>query len=70
MIINNVSTRLHLSGRPVASRREAERQRIKAATQALRTHAEKIAWHLAEMAAAKAAPVPVPVAVKAKSPRR
>jgi len=52
MLINNLSSRLRLSGPASASTREAERRRIKTATRALRTHAEKIAWHLAEMAAA------------------
>lgn len=52
MLINNLSSRLHLSGTGAAlSSREADRRRIKEATKSLRTHAEKIAWHLAEMAA-------------------
>ncbi len=65
MIINNLSSRLRPSRVSAAARRgrEAERQRVKAATRALRTHAEKIAWHLADMASAAAAPEPIPVTV-------
>ncbi len=48
MIINNTASRLKTSPSRVASVREAERQRVKEATSRLRTHAEKIAWHLAE----------------------
>lgn len=51
MLINNLSSRLRLSSSPLAASREAERRRIKEATRALRTHAEKIAWHFAELAA-------------------
>lgn len=51
MLINNLSSRLRLSSSPAAASREAERHRIKEATRGLRTHAEKIAWHLAELAA-------------------
>ncbi len=68
MLINNLSSRLRLSSLPATTRREAERQRVKAATKALRTHAEKMAWHLADMASA--VPIPVPVQVIPSRSRR
>lgn len=56
MLHNNLQSRLHLSSSRVPTEREKlaeqERNRVKEATRRLRTHAEKIAWHLAEMAAA------------------
>lgn len=58
MLHNNLQSRLRLSSSRVPTEREAlaaqERNRVKEATKRLRTHAEKIAWHLAEMAAAAA----------------
>lgn len=50
MLINNLTSRLRIQPAVVSATRESERQRIKDATRRLRTHAEKIAWHLAEMA--------------------
>jgi hypothetical protein len=55
MNINNLTSRLRLAKSSFAANREEERRRIKAATRALRTHAEKIAWHLAEIAQDRAA---------------
>ncbi|MES2707263.1 MAG: hypothetical protein V4726_11745 [Verrucomicrobiota bacterium] len=59
MLHNNLQSRLRLSTSRVPTEREAlaaqERSRVKEATRRLRTHAEKIAWHLAEMAASAAA---------------
>lgn len=55
MNINNLTSRLRLAKSAFAGHREEERRRIKAATRALRTHAEKIAWHLAEIARDRAA---------------
>lgn len=49
MIINNLVCRLKL-GKSGGDLREAERRRVKEATRGLRSQAEKIAWHLAEMA--------------------
>lgn len=51
MLISNLACRLQLNPAEVPSPRESERRRIKEATRGLRTHAEKIAWHLAESAA-------------------
>jgi hypothetical protein len=72
MIINNLSSRLRPSRVSAAARRgrEAERQRVKAETRALRTQAEKIAWHLADMASSGAAPVPIPIPVTPHRSRR
>jgi hypothetical protein len=62
MLHNNLQSRLRLSSSRVPTEREKlaeqERNRVKEATRRLRTHAEKIAWHLAEMAAAAAAANP------------
>jgi hypothetical protein len=55
MNVNNLTSRLRLAKSAFAANREEERRRIKAATRALRTHAEKIAWHLAEIARDRAA---------------
>lgn len=56
MLHNNLQSRLRLSSSRVPTEREKlaeqERNRVKEATRRLRTHAEKIAWHLAEMAVA------------------
>ena len=57
MTIDNLQSRLHLRKPALSSFREGERQRIKAATKRLRTHAEKIAWHLAELAGQAEPPV-------------
>lgn len=38
--------------------REAERRRVKEATRGLRSQAEKIAWHLADMAARREGELP------------
>ena len=57
MLINNLTSRLRIQPAVVSATRESERQRIKDATRRLRTHAEKIAWHLAEMAS-QSAPSP------------
>lgn len=58
MLHNNLQSRLRLSPSRVPTERQTlaaqERNRVKEATRRLRTHAEKIAWHLAEMAAAAA----------------
>lgn len=58
MLHNNLQSRLRLPTSRVPTEREKlaeqERNRVKEATRRLRTHAEKIAWHLAEMAAAAA----------------
>ena len=51
MLISNFTSRLRLNPAAMPSPRESERQRIKDATRRLRTHAEKIAWHLAELTA-------------------
>ena len=51
MLISNLTARLRVNPAVVPSPRESERQRIKDATRGLRTQAEKIAWHLAELAA-------------------
>lgn len=55
MLHNNFTSRLRVPDSGVFSERQKraahERHRIKEATRRLRTHAEKIAWHLAEMAA-------------------
>lgn len=51
MLHTNFTCRLHAAPAHVREARAAERQRIKDATRRLRTHAEKLAWHLAEMAA-------------------
>ncbi len=51
MLINNLTSRLRFtSATAAASARDAERRRIKEATKQLRTQAEKIAWHLADLA--------------------
>lgn len=50
MLINNLTSRLRLKPTAVPTSRETERLRIKDATKRLRTHAEKIAWHFAELA--------------------
>ncbi len=50
MLINNLTSRLRISQKGAAAR-ESERLRIKEATRKLRTQAEKIAWHLADLAA-------------------
>ena len=52
MLHTNYTSRLHIPPAVVREAREAERRRIKEATRRLRSHAEKLAWHLAEMAAA------------------
>lgn len=56
MLHNNFTSRLRVPDSRAFTERETiaaqERTRIKEATRRLRTHAEKIAWHLAEMAAA------------------
>jgi protein subunit release factor B len=56
MLINNITSRLRFQPAAISATRESERQRIKDATRRLRTHAGKIAWHLAEMASQSAPP--------------
>ena len=51
MLHTNYTSRLHTPPAAVREARALERQRIKDATRSLRTHAEKLAWHLAEVAA-------------------
>jgi hypothetical protein len=58
MLISNLTSRLRLNPPEAPSPRESERQRIKDATKRLRTHAEKIAWHLADLAAQSQQPTP------------
>ena len=55
MLINNLSSRLRIPPAAAAAR-DLERRRIKEATRQLRTHAEKIAWHLAEVASQRQQP--------------
>lgn len=50
MLHTNYTSRLHTRPSAVRDARADERQRIKEATRRLRTHAEKLAWHLADMA--------------------
>lgn len=59
MLHTNYTSRLHIPPAAVREAREAERRRSKEAPRRLRTHAEKLAWHLAEMAAA-GRPAPLP----------
>ncbi len=56
MIINNLTYRLQFSGSR-AGPGEAERRRVKEATRGLRSQAEKMAWHAAEMASLRLAEV-------------